>query len=189
MDTNKVQVQVIYTHQVAEAAGLKYATDGSLAVDLVATDNIVIHPMETVKNNCGFKMKLPQGFGAMIIPRSGLGAVLGVTLANSTGLIDTDYHEEVTVVLTVKDHIYQHETLKGFLQAEGGKLTDNLLIETFGNDDTMQDIVGVKFSKGDRIAQMIVLPIPQAEFVKVKHFDEYGSRKGGFGSTGVAGKQ
>lgn len=178
-------VKVIYTHPVAKAAGLKYATRGSLAVDLVATENIVIRPMETIKNNCGFKMKLPQGFGAMIIPRSGLGAVLGVALANSTGLIDTDYHEEVIVVLTVKDHIYQHETLKGFQKVEGSKLIDNLLIESFGNDDTMQDIVGVKFSKGDRIAQMIIMPIPQAEFIEVGSFEEYGSRKGGFGSTGI----
>jgi len=43
----------------------------------------------------------------------------------------------------------------------------------------------VKFERGDRIAQMTVVPIPTVEWVEVGDLDETGRGSGGFGSTGV----
>jgi dUTP pyrophosphatase len=37
---------------------------------------------------------------------------------------------------------------------------------------------------GDRIAQMVVAPVVQAEFVSVAQLDETSRDQGGFGSTG-----
>jgi len=42
----------------------------------------------------------------------------------------------------------------------------------------------VSFSKGERIAQLAVVPIPDIEWVEVDRLDETSRGSGGFGSTG-----
>jgi len=42
----------------------------------------------------GFKLKIPYGHGGVIIPRGSAGTKYGLTLANTTGLIDPDYTGE-----------------------------------------------------------------------------------------------
>ena len=43
----------------------------------------------------GLAVAIPRGFGMFIFPRSGLGSKLGLTLRNSTGVIDSDYRGEI----------------------------------------------------------------------------------------------
>lgn len=43
----------------------------------------------------------------------------------------------------------------------------------------------VSFDRGDRIAQMSIVPVPQAEWVEVEDLDESDRGEGGFGSTGT----
>lgn len=48
--------------------------------------------------------------------------------------------------------------------------------------NTGADLVG--FSEGDRIAQLVIAPVTQAEFVEVATLSETKRGDGGFGSTG-----
>ena len=43
----------------------------------------------------------------------------------------------------------------------------------------------VRWERGDRIAQLVIVPVPQVELVAVESLDETGRGAGGFGSTGV----
>lgn len=43
----------------------------------------------------------------------------------------------------------------------------------------------VTFRKGDRIAQLAVLPVPEVDWVEVDELEETTRGEGGFGSTGV----
>jgi dUTP pyrophosphatase len=43
----------------------------------------------------GLAIAFPPGYGMFIFPRSGLGTKLGLTLRNSTGIIDSDYRGEI----------------------------------------------------------------------------------------------
>lgn len=43
----------------------------------------------------------------------------------------------------------------------------------------------VRFHKGDRIAQLAVLPVPEVEWIEVEGLDETTRGENGFGSTGV----
>lgn len=54
----------------------------------------------------------------------------------------------------------------------------SVLLINHGNDP-------VTFRKGDRIAQLVVLPIPEVEWDEVEELDETTRGEGGFGSTGV----
>ena len=65
--------QAVYTANGAE--GLRYATSGSVGLDLT------------------------PGIAGFVYSRSGLGAMQGLTVAQGVGVIDPDYRGEITVVL------------------------------------------------------------------------------------------
>lgn len=43
----------------------------------------------------------------------------------------------------------------------------------------------VKFGRGDRIAQLAIVPVPKVEWTEVKSLDETDRGSGGFGSSGL----
>lgn len=44
---------------------------------------------------------------------------------------------------------------------------------------------GIRVNRGDRIAQMVIAPVDQAELIEVEELDETVRGEGGFGSTGT----
>jgi dUTP pyrophosphatase len=79
----------------------KCQTPGSAAVDLHAAvkEKTVIKPGERKLIPTGFCMQFPVGFVAEITPRSGLALKNGISIVNSPGIIDSDYRDEVGVIL------------------------------------------------------------------------------------------
>lgn len=78
-----------------------YATPGAAALDLRACleEAVVLHPGATLLVDAGFSIHLKDpGLCGVIMPRSGLGKK-GVVLANTVGLIDSDYQGNIQVVL------------------------------------------------------------------------------------------
>ncbi len=86
----------------AEAVIPQYATDGSAACDLTACigESITLMPHCTVKIPTGIAIA-PQrnDVVGLVYSRSGMGAKHGITLANSVGVIDSDYRGEIVVAL------------------------------------------------------------------------------------------
>ena len=79
-----------------------YATEGSAAIDLRACmeKEIEIHPGETafIDSGIAINIKDPNVVG-IIAPRSGLGIKKGIVLANTIGVIDSDYQGEIKIGL------------------------------------------------------------------------------------------
>lgn len=74
------------------------ATDGSAGYDLrSAIGAIIIQPGERRIVETGFAWQIPEGFMGLIRPRSGLAVRQGLHVM--AGLIDSDYRDEVKVVL------------------------------------------------------------------------------------------
>ncbi|MFL9611006.1 dUTP diphosphatase [Methylobacillus sp. Pita2] len=130
-----------------------YATAGSAGLDLVAciNDRLVLMPdtkPELISSGMKINIKDP-GFGAFIIPRSGLGHKHGLVIGNLVGLIDSDYQGVVMI-------------------SAWNRGKDPIFIEP-----------------GDRIAQLVFLPIATPEFEIVSEFEDSTARgEGGFGHTG-----
>ncbi|NVN90202.1 MAG: dUTP diphosphatase [Desulfuromonadales bacterium] len=77
-----------------------YATDGSAAMDLRAclADAQIVQPGETVMIPSGIAIGIHDpGLVALIVPRSGLGIKHGIVLANTVGVIDSDYQGEIGI--------------------------------------------------------------------------------------------
>ncbi len=51
----------------------------------------------------GLRVEIPEGFAGLVLPRSGLALRHGITLANSPGLIDSGYRDELAVLVINTD--------------------------------------------------------------------------------------
>ena len=69
-----------------------YAHNTDVCADLYAADDMVV-PAHSTSNmiRTGVHIQLPEGWMAMIFPRSSIGANTGLRLSNSVGIIDTGY--------------------------------------------------------------------------------------------------
>ena len=144
-----IDVKVKYLSE--KATEPKYATDGSLGMDLAAAleEPVVLKSGERIAVPTGLAIQIPDGWGAFVFPRSGLSLRSGITMCNCVGVIDTDYTGELKVaVINVSD-----------------------------KDFTI--------NSGDRIAQLVFLPVEKARLVRAESLDDTERGAGGFGSTGI----
>lgn len=77
-----------------------YATSGAAALDLRACLETpkTVQPGETVLIPSGIAISIHDpGLVALLVPRSGLGIRHGIVLANTVGVIDSDYQGEIGI--------------------------------------------------------------------------------------------
>ena len=165
-----IQVPIELTSEGAKIP--TYANLGDGAVDLYAPCDFTIGPGETKIIPVDIKVALPYGYAFLIHPRSGLSAKTKLRVANSVGLIDSQYKGVIGVILEnveprIKDIKYEFD------------------------DNNRPVIVAIEhgqsytISKGDRFAQMRLVEVPSASFFQVESVDGIGDdRGGGFGSSG-----
>ncbi|MCL1881219.1 MAG: dUTP diphosphatase [Oscillospiraceae bacterium] len=128
------------------------ATNESAGADLCAcvSEDINLLSGERLLVPTGIAVEIPRGYSGFLFGRSSLGKH-GISLANSVGVIDSDYRGELQMLLV------------------------NHSEETF------------VIKNGDRLAQLVIMPIALAEFVEIADKTELSDTKrgaGGFGSTG-----
>lgn len=126
-----------------------YAHEGDAACDLRATGDYCISPGSWEVIPTGVKIALPDGYAALLLPRSGMSTKRGLTLVNSPGLIDSGYRGEICAPL------YNVSKYPQYIE------------------------------KGDRIAQLMIVPFFRADFEQVEELDDTQRGNGGFGSSGV----
>ena len=77
-----------------------YATEGSACFDLRAVHNGVVKPGCAMEFATDLAFEVPPGWVMKLYSRSGHGFKHGVRLANTTGIIDSDYRGHVPVMLS-----------------------------------------------------------------------------------------
>jgi len=123
---------------------------GDAGLDLCSTVDVEILPGERTMVPTGLSVAIPEGHAGLVLPRSGLASLHGLTLANAPGLIDSGYRGEVTCAVV--------------------------------NLDPEQ---AVKIKRGDRIAQLLVVALPEVRPAWADELPPSTRGEGGFGSTGT----
>jgi dUTP pyrophosphatase len=80
-----------------------YAHPGDAGADLCTTVDVSLAPGERALVPTGIGIALPDGYVALVHPRSGLAARHGVSIVNAPGTIDAGYRGEVKVLLVNLD--------------------------------------------------------------------------------------
>lgn len=70
----------------------KRATSGSAGYDFYALRDIELAPGESAKIATGVRVQIDEGWVLKLYPRSGLGFKYRLQLANTVGIIDSDYY-------------------------------------------------------------------------------------------------
>ena len=81
----------------------RYAKGGDAGADLVTTKDFTLTPGERALIPTGISLALPDGYVALVHPRSGLAMKHGVTLVNTPGTIDAGYRGEIACILINHD--------------------------------------------------------------------------------------
>lgn len=171
-----------------------YQTFGSVGLDLYCTEDVDLFPGDRKMISTGLAIWIGSDRSALsvkselwghtdicimgaIVPRSGLGTK-GLVLANTIGIIDEDYQGELKISAWNSndrigwENIYLYEDKDCWL----GK-------EPYDKNDSKDS--AIQLIAGDRIAQLIFMPVIKAQWDLVEEFsDETRRRNGGFGSTG-----
>lgn len=153
-----VKVKQLSQHAVVPTKA--HGTDAGW--DLYAAARATIAPGETKIVSTGIAMEIPAGWYGQIKSRSGLGAR---GLVVTAGVVDSSYRGEIGVVVI------------------------NTSLHRDGSRDEQDDESGYfTFRPGDRIAQMVFLPVPEVVLEIVDSLEESARGANGFGSTGIGVK-
>ena len=80
-----------------------YAHPGDAGADLHAAVDLTLGPGERALVPTGIALALPEGYVALVHPRSGLASRHGISIVNAPGTIDAGYRGEVKVCLVNMD--------------------------------------------------------------------------------------
>ncbi len=96
-------VQVLITRLDPELPLPRYAKGGDAGADIVSRIDITLAPGERALVPTGIAIALPDGYVALVHPRSGLAIKHGVTMVNSPGTVDAGYRGELQIILINHD--------------------------------------------------------------------------------------
>ena len=96
-------VQVLITRLDPDLPLPRYAKGGDAGADIVSRIDITLAPGERALVPTGIAIALPDGYVALVHPRSGLAIKHGVTMVNAPGTIDAGYRGELQIILINHD--------------------------------------------------------------------------------------
>jgi len=151
--------------ETAKAPKKQHKSDA--AYDIYADDNVVIsdnfnaHIIPT-----GIAVDIPEGYYGRLVGRSGLQSKTPMRVVEGT--IDSGYRGEIGV------NVYYQ-----------GDITVDKVYEYGEEQYVAYPTNHFKVQKGERIAQLIIQPKLDVEFIEVDTLDDSDRGDKGFGSTGV----
>jgi len=113
-----------------------------------------------------------KDYHVLIHPRSSV-SKYNLVLANSIGLVDSDYRGEILVRYK---YVWQPEDYR--VVKKDDPSGEYYVVRGFVNTSKI-------YQKGDRVAQLVVEPTTDVEWTRVENLDETVRGTGGFGSTTI----
>ena len=101
-----------------------YAHAGDAGADLHTTVDVSLAPGERALVPTGLSIALPDGFVALVHPRSGLAARHGLSIVNTPGTVDAGYRGEIKVLLI------NHDPVETVTLARGDRIAQ-LVVQRF----------------------------------------------------------
>lgn len=150
-----MEVKIKKLHQDAVIPSYAHSSDAGLDMTAVSKE---YDEHDNVCYGTGIAVAIPENHVGYLFPRSSV-SKKDIVLANSVGVIDSGYIGEI---------IFKFKPTIGFKKSS----KENSFVH---NKDC--------YDVGDKIGQLIIMPIPKIEFVEVGELLQTDRGVGGFGST------
>ncbi|PTL14922.1 dUTP diphosphatase [Staphylococcus haemolyticus] len=144
--------------------------------DIFAAETVILEPQEKATIRTDIAVNIPEGYVGLLTSRSGVSSKTHLVV--ETGKIDAGFQGNMKINIK-NDDLPRVSNLR---QAKYKDLESNY-VETNGKETYRLGTYKIK--KGDKLAQLVIVPILTPELVEVKDFKVKSDRgTHGFGSTG-----
>lgn len=140
--------------------------------DLVASEDVIVEPGDTVVVKTGIAVQLPEGFEATVRGRSGVSSKTPIRVA--LGTIDNGYTSEIGIIV---DNLSRDNwsNMPRFLDNS----YDQMAIDRYPSGS-------YHIRKGDKLAQLVITRLPEITAVEITELGDTERGTKGYGSTGVS---
>lgn len=90
-----------------------YAHEGDAGLDLFASEDVDLAPLERALVGTGIAVAIPEGHAGFVQPRSGLAVTRGLSFVNTPGLIDSHYRGEIRLIAINLDPVQHLRITRG----------------------------------------------------------------------------
>ncbi|HDS3905642.1 TPA: dUTP pyrophosphatase [Staphylococcus aureus] len=150
--------------------------------DIFSAETVVLEPQEKAVIKTDVAVNIPKGYVGLLTSRSGVSSKTHLVI--ETGKIDAGYHGNLGI--NIKN---DNETLEIW---DGGNFSRNVVgidgkCALLHPSDKFLFMDGsYVINKGDKLAQLVIVPIWTPELKRVEEFESVSERGAkGFGSSGV----
>ena len=147
--------------------------------DIFAAETVILEPQEKAKIRTDIAVNIPEGYVGLLTSRSGVSSKTHLVI--ETGKIDAGFQGNMKI--NIKN---DNETLESWIGYNFSDLALNIEEKVIPTLDDKEVMIGTyQINKGDKLAQLVIVPIWTPELKEVEEFS-YVSERGtdGFGSTG-----
>lgn len=147
--------------------------------DIFAAETVTLEPQEKSVIKTDVAVNIPEGYVGLLTSRSGVSSKTHLVI--ETGKIDAGYQGNLGI--NVKN---DNETLESWSGYNFSNFVLNIKEETVPEIGDKEVMIGTyQINKGDKLAQLVIVPIWTPELKEVEEFSSESERgEQGFGSTG-----
>lgn len=142
--------------------------------DIYAAETVILEPQQKALVATDLAVNIPKGYVGLLTSRSGVSSKTHLVI--ETGKIDAGFQGHMRI--NIKNDS-QRDSLKATV------VKDIKGERVFDEDDNLYEVNTYFIKKGDRLAQLLIIPIATPILEEVKKFSNQTTRgTNGFGSTG-----
>ncbi|MBT2844754.1 dUTP diphosphatase [Staphylococcus coagulans] len=175
--TNKLQIKLLSDN--ATLPTRNHNTDAGF--DIYSAETVVLEPQEKALIATDIAVNIPKGYVGLLTSRSGVSSKTHLVI--ETGKIDAGFHGNMKI--NIKN---DNEALASYDSYSFSPLALDIAGEIIPVDSDYKEEVMIgtyQINKGDKLAQLVIVPIITPELEQVEEFDSESARgERGFGSSG-----
>lgn len=143
--------------------------------DIYSAETVILEPQEKAKIRTDIAVNIPEGYVGLLTSRSGVSSKTHLMI--ETGKIDAGFQGNMKINIK-NDYSYYEKSETIFLKDIAGE-------NIFEEERNLYERGTYKINEGDKLAQLVIVPIWTPELKEVEEFSSESERgEKGFGSTG-----
>lgn len=148
--------------------------------DIFAAETVILEPQEKATIRTDIAVNIPEGYVGLLTSRSGVSSKTHLVI--ETGKIDAGFQGNMKINIKNDMDISNMAPTKAVLN---GRRAYSLLDVSGERIGFSIDMNCYQINKGDKLAQLVIVPIWTPELKEVEEFSDVSERgTDGFGSTG-----